>query len=408
MLTELGSRLDTAQPKWVFTLVLIPLWILYLATATFQLPYHIDPFTNVLTAWSFATDGDPYLDEAPKLVEEQYFGNLAWMVEAQGHIVSQYPPGAALLAAPFYLLDRSAEVVPMQGANDPRAPRVPIPIPSLAVAAVVASLATALAMACMALVFIPLSNNRTALAAAYVFGLATSAWAVASDSLWQHGPAMLWIAFGLLLASRKHWLSAGFAFGAAILTRPHTALIAATTGLWVGATRRKPRATLLVGVGAVVGLGILVTYNWALFGSPSIAGGYGSAFTDRAATSGLGWYAKNIVGALLDPEKGLLIWAPFLVVLIAGIPSAWRASPDWVRGSALGGFLYLLLQLKANRYSGGAGFFSYRYPLEMLTAAAPLFLLSWRHWVSKSRLRSWLLLIGVIFAVAAQAMGASF
>ncbi|NNC41124.1 MAG: hypothetical protein HKN95_10570, partial [Acidimicrobiia bacterium] len=80
--------------------------------------------------------------------------------------------------------------------------------------------------------------------------------------------------------------------------------------------------------------------------------------------------------------RGFLLWSPFLLVLIPGLRAAWKAAPAWVRGSALGGLVYLLVQYKANRFSGGGGFFTYRYPLEALTAAAPLLYLSYREWVA--------------------------
>ena len=43
----------------------------------------------------------------------------------------------------------------------------------------------------------------------------------------------------------------------------------------------------------------------------------------------------------------------------------------------------LLFQYKANRYTGGSGFATYRYPLEALTAAAPVLVLSYTEWVAK-------------------------
>ena len=45
--------------------------------------------------------------------------------------------------------------------------------------------------------------------------------------------------------------------------------------------------------------------------------------------------------------------------------------------------MYLLFQYKANRYTGGSGFATYRYPLEALTAAAPVLLLSYTEWVAE-------------------------
>jgi alpha-1,2-mannosyltransferase len=129
------------------------------------------------------------------------------------------------------------------------------------------------------------------------------------------------------------------------------------------------------------GFVLLVVYNTQMFGSPSISGGYGSGFSERAASGNLLWFAGNILGGLFDAHRGLLIWSPFLVVLAAGLPAAWRAATPWVRWSAVGGVMYLLLQYKANRFSGGDGFYGYRYPLDAMTAASPLLFLAYVKWV---------------------------
>jgi len=166
------------------------------------------------------------------------------------------------------------------------------------------------------------------------------------------------------------------------------------------------KPTLKIAAGSVLGLGALVAFNWAVFGSPSITGGYGPSFANRALSGDWWWYLRNIGGAAFDPQHGLFIWAPFLLVLIPGLVKAWKAAPDWVRGAAIGGVLYLLVQLKANRFSGGGGHFAYRYPLEALAASAPLLVLSWREWVSEHPVRTKLFAGGVVLAVVGQVIGA--
>ena len=67
-----------------------------------------------------------------------------------------------------------------------------------------------------------------------------------------------------------------------------------------------------------------------------------------------------------------MTYSPFLLILIPGLREAWRNSPDWVKGASIGGIVYLLEQLKANRFSGGTGFIGHRYPFEALNAAAAI------------------------------------
>ncbi len=365
-----------------FLLIFTPLLALYLATTMWSPPNHIDPFTNRVTAWSVGTQGTFILDDFVHLTEPDFLGNLAWIVPAGESAASQYPPGTALLAAPLYAVwPENADLESLSGLNRPDVAPVELLVPPIAPSAITASLAVSAAIGLLGVAFRRLgSTSGFALAGAYLAGLGTSAWSVAADRLWQHGPAMLWIALALVLA-RRRVLASGFAFGAAVLTRPPTAVIAAATGLYRGWKERSIRPVVLTGIGALVGVGLFLAYNQAVFGSFSISAGYGTTFQDRALDGDLAGYAKNVFLGVFSASRGFLIWSPFLVVLIPGLPAAWRAAPSWVRGSAIGGLLYLLIQYKANRFSGGSGFYSYRYPLEMLTAAAPLLYLSFKEWV---------------------------
>ncbi|MGA9595738.1 MAG: hypothetical protein WBV06_06260 [Acidimicrobiia bacterium] len=359
-----------------------PLLALYLVTASWTLPYHIDAVTNVFTAWELGTHGDVYLDHQAVLAAPEYLRTVAWVVPAGDSAASQYPPGAAAIAAPLYAIwpQQAKSIVVQNETAD--VPPVEILMPPIGPAAMTAAMVSAIAMGLLALVFCRLTDARTALIAAYVAGLGTGVWSVAADSLWQHGPAMLWIIAGVLL-STGFQLWSGLAFGAAVLTRPHTALVAAGNGLYQSWRERSVWPALKIGLGATLGLAALVWFNAVVFGSPSISGGYSGVFTERAASLDLAAWGRNLIGALVDPVRGLLVYSPFLILLLPGLPAAWRKAPDWVRGSALGGLAYILVQLKANRFSGGDTFWGYRYPLEMLAAAAPLLLLSYTEWVRR-------------------------
>lgn len=152
-----------------------------------------------------------------------------------------------------------------------------------------------------------------------------------------------------------------------------------------------------------------MAYNAAVFGSPSITGGYSDSFATRAASFDLVNYFGNVALALVHPVRGLFVYSPFLIFLIPGLPAAWRKAPGWVQGSAIGGVLYLLFQLKANRYSGGDSFWGYRYPLEALAAAGPLLLLSYTEWIrQQSALLRRLFLYAAVGSIVLTAMGAIY
>jgi len=377
------NRLSAISDGRLFLLIAAPLLTLFLATTMWQPPNNIDAFTNRVAAWSIGTQGTFILDDHAHLTDPDYLGNIAWIVATEKGAASQYPPGAALLAAPLYAVwPDDASLDSLSGSNRPDVAPVELLIPPMGPAAITASLAVAVAIGLLGVAFRQLTETPgPALVGAYVAGLGTSAWSVAANRLWQHGPAMLWIALALVLAQRR-MVGSGFAWGAAILTRPPLAVVAAATGLYRSWKERSLKPALLTSIGALVGLGLFIAYNQYIFGSWSISAGYGTSFENRALDSDLMAYAKNVFLGAFSATRGLFVWSPFLLVLIPGLRAGWKSAPSWVRGSALGGLLYLLLQYKANRFSGGGGFYSYRYPLEALTAAAPLLFLAFREWVA--------------------------
>jgi hypothetical protein len=391
----------------VLLAVTVPLLAVYLPTATWRLPYHIDPVTNALTGWYMGTQGAVFMPEHSVLTDPAYFGVVAWLVESPRGVVSQYPPGAAALSAPLYALSRSdLTTVRVAASNRPELGAVPIPLPPLWPATLAAVLVTSLASGILALTLQPHVGRRWAIATGLAFGLATGAWAVASNMLWTHGPGMLFIAIALYLCSRDRLGLAGVAFGAAILTRPHLAVVAAAVGLAIGFSRRTVSPIARIGASSGAGLGALVLYNWSVFGHPSIRGGYHTGFVENLVDPDIVAYAANVWGALFDLSNGLFIWAPFLLLLIAAVPAVWRRVPPWALGAALGGVVYLLIQLKANRFSGGDGHFAYRYPLETLMASAPLLALAAREWVWERPISRGLLVLTILAAGVGQGFGA--
>ncbi len=381
--------MDSLSPIVLFLLVVLPLFAVFFMTASRGRPYHIDPFSNVAPAWKLGTTGSLYLDEYAEFTAPEYWRSVGWFVAVDDTAVSKYPPGTALWAAPFYAVGpNDAELIEVRPTNE-RAEfdTVEILIPPLTPAAAAAALSVALALGFLALTVSRTVGPRLALAAAYVAGLGTSAWGVAADSLWQHGPAMMWIALGGLLVAAGNAWGSGVAYGFGVLTRPPTALMGAgaTVGTFWDGRRWGDAMRLAAGIG--LGLAAVVGYNSVVFGSASISGGYESGLIDSALSLDFSGYLGNVFRAFVDPRRGMLVWSPFLIVLAGGLVTGWRHAPKWARGAAIGGLLYLLLQLKANRFSGGEGFVGYRYPLEPLVAAAPLLVLSYREWVAKHRLR---------------------
>lgn len=401
---EVGDRLArrvstrvAAWPVW-FAPVLVTAFLLlvYLpTTVTTHETNYSDTSSTYLAAAQLARDGTLTLEEG--------FADAPWVVEtAEGRHVSNRFPGTIFYAAAFYAVmgAGSGEVVPT------------------APAALAAAVAAALAMGLLCLVLRRLVSPQAALAGALVGGLATSTWAISGHALWSHGPAQLVLVGSLLALGTGLHARSGLLMGASILVRPHLAVVPAVVGLHAGWARRRWRPVVAIGVTAALGLAAYLVYNHLVFGAgvtpgggeqalPQISGGYGGNWLDNVLTLPPWEWLAAIAGALVAPSRGLLTISPFLLALAPGLPVAWRRAPVWVRGAALGGLVYVLLQLRANpAFGAGFGFVVYRIQLETLTLAAPLLALAWQHWTRLTALRRrvfWTL-VGVSVAVQALAV----
>jgi alpha-1,2-mannosyltransferase len=371
-----------SRPVAFFAALFFPLFLLFTATASYDGHQVNDAIAAAVPAWQVANEGTLTIPaDAPK--------NHWWVETPEGRRVSNRFPGVIGFAVPFYLLTRGS------------APRPTVPEASLA-----AAFAAALAVALLAVALRPLVGDRLAAVAALLLGLGTNTWSVSASVLLTHGPAQLWLAVGLLAASRGVWPATAPAYALAVLTRPHLVLVPVVAAAWHAVRDRLWRAALWLAAGAAAGLGLLVAYNHHVYGAWSLQGGYEDSVGDALGSRGLVGLAVNLLGTLFSPARGLLGFSPFVLFLLVGVRPAWRAAPSWARSAALGGAAYLLLQLQANRFSGGTGFYGYRLPLEALTLATPLLVLAYREWVAPVRWRRLVLAVLVAYSVAVQVLGA--
>lgn len=366
-----------------------PLFVLYLLTLHLRASdMSIDTVSVTSSAWQVAHHGTPRLPTG-----DGYYD--AWMIPSgAGHVVSNREPGLIFLAAAFYRIVPSASVY------------------NVSPASLAAAIVTAAAMGTLGLVLRRVTSPRVAWIAALVAGTGTSTWAVSGTALWPHGPDQLYLAAAMLSLAMGRSFGAGVAFALAAITRPPLALVAAVMGIWASAKRRSAGPMMVIGVASACGLAGFLAYSHAFWGgglqSQYTAAGNGDFQGQFLALgpSAIGHFALNIVGTLISPGRGVFVGSPFLLVLLPGLRAAWRAAPDWARSSAVGGLLYMTVQLKANRFSGGDYFWGYRYPIELLTLAAPLLVLSWHVYASRTtRRRAWFWSL-VVAAVALQLLGA--
>ena len=373
---------------WAFTF--IPLAGLYLATLREPTTIaNYDPAAVSPSAWAIAHHGTPIVSQS------DWPGINSWFVPVgNGDVVSNRAPGLVLIAVPFYLLFHSAD-------PDDQAP-----------SAITAAIVTAAAMATLAIVIRRLASARIAWVSALIAGTATTTWTVSGTSLWPHGPDQLFLVIALLGVAGERYALSGIGFAASLLTRPPLGVVAAVMGVYESVRRRSVRPALVIGAWSSLGLAGFLAYSARYWhgglDSQYTAVGPGLVHQFLDVTPSAWWsLAVNVFGTFGALGHGILVTSPFLIPLAAGLPAVWRTSPHWMRSAAIGGAVYLLIQLKSNRFNGGEGFWGYRYPLPMLTLAAPLLFLAWRDWVAPCARRRAAFIALVILSIANEIVGAT-
>jgi alpha-1,2-mannosyltransferase len=351
-----GTRSRLAAPA-LFTGLLS----LFLLTSQSR-PTMTDVVATSASAWKLGRHGTLILNDLP---------HTPWLVHGLQGLVTNRFPGSVFWAAPFYWAF---------GSNDPLN-NMP--------GAVAAATASAAAMTALFLILRRLVSDRVALVATLVMALATPTWTVSADSLFTHGPAQMLLLIGMMLIARQSYLSGFVSLGLATLVRPHLIVVSLTIGLVVAWRERRPRALVCAVVGAATGALLLVAYNHHVYGVWDVRGGYRATMTDPGGV-GLGHFAINVIGTFLSAKRGIFILTPFFVMLVPGLRAAWQAAPIFVRASTLGGVVYTLTQLWLIRFTGGDGFYPYRVTIEGLTLCAPLMVLAWTEWTSRTQdRRTW-------------------
>lgn len=356
--------------------------------ANFRPLSQVDTVAAPYAAWSLVERGT---------LELQYYEALDKFVpgaireDDRGRRISIYPPGSALAAVPI--------VLPFTLVRDEP--------PGSGAMRRIGKLAGASASA-LAVVFFWLTCLRLlpkeAPAATILFAFGTGLWAVASQSLWQHGPATLWLtvalyarvaveanAPGVQQSVRKSAaceLLAGLALGLAVVTRPTTALFGAAA-LFAAALRGRWMACVRMSAGMAIPVGLLLIYNQALYGA-ALAGGYAGA---------LAWQAPwvGVVGLLVAPSRGLFVYSPAMLFAVVGVLGLGRKRvvlPGAIRGellayAAAAGLTLLLYASSWQRWGGWC--YGPRYLIESMPVLCLFVAIASRRIGRRSvRARAWL------------------
>jgi hypothetical protein len=297
---------------------------------------------------SILRHGNFYLDQlvAPGQKKIPYY-----LTESDGHYVSDYPVGAAVMALPFYVPSVVCGVNPGS--------RVFSELEKVSAATIVALSALLLYLAAARV-----TADWMAMLLTLVYAFGSSSLSVSSQALWQHGPAQLALTAAIYCLVRARdeprWAGyAGLPLAFEVITRPADALIAAPLGVYVLASYRREIGTFLAT--AIAPILFQLWYSDSYFGTPFRVQFFNAPHSPGAqAVLPAIWttpISSGLAVVLLSPGRGLLFYSPIFILSLAGLALAWRANGDvLLRYLGIGAILSILLVARWHKTSGGESF----------------------------------------------------
>jgi hypothetical protein len=236
------------------------------------------------------------------------------LVPVNGHVHYLYPPGTSLLALPFVAIADAlgVSVVDTTGAYDRAAEKVL----QHALAALVVALLVGVLYAGARLRL----ARGPALAVALGAAFATQLWSTASRALWSHTFEVLLVGLALVHLLRCELRGAPLrpvalatALAWSFFVRPTAAISVLAITAWVAL--RRPAALPRLLVAGAAWLAAFLALSWASYGS--LLPPYYQPGRHELAPS-----AGSLLGLLVSPGRGLLVYVP-LAAFVAGLV-AWR------------------------------------------------------------------------------------
>lgn len=268
----------------------------------------IDGYFSVATAHSIICQGDTTIDEYTTMREDP---NFAWAIIAEwdGHVYDNYPIGAPLLAIPLLLS------VPCEAAGDLS------PAHSQYFGLVLARLQCGITLAFIyksARLFL---TRPFALGIALCTALGTSVWSTTSMGYWPQTASIMVLSlttYLLLYMARRGKTAAlyfailGLLVAFSYVVRPTNILTVVVVSATLIYSCRQNRRGLMAyfAVAGIVAM-LFFAYSWQTFGDlrPSY----------YQQELGSPDFAQALAGLLISPGRGLIIFTPFLIMVVVSV-----------------------------------------------------------------------------------------
>lgn len=331
---------------WIF----LSFQFFYLLTSTGRVRTP-DEYNTLYTTESLVLRGSTAVPQAVQL--HNFYGRY----DRAGQPRAAYPPGQALLCAPWYAAGQYLL------AHLPGVPRedtdLIVAFSSCLSSATFSAVTVALFFLLLCGIGIPL---RAALFAAIIVGLGTPIFAYSGWLFSEPLTSAIFMGVALLLFGRGHeavgWRAAfvaGVILGLATIVRPTNVLAIPVFAAAVLVRDGKPalRAALLLCAASAIGVALLLAHNMLLFGGP-FQFGYPTAAEGAKRLNTFDtplW--KGLYGFLLSPGKSVFIFAPPVIVALAGLRRLWKLERGAATVAIALPLLYLFFYARYTQWEGG-------------------------------------------------------
>jgi hypothetical protein len=341
-----NSRSGWRVAIWIF----LSFQFFYLLTSTGRVRTP-DEYNTLYTTESLVLRGSTAVPQAVQL--HNFYGRY----DRTGQPRAAYPPGQALLCAPWYAFGQYLLA---------RLPGVPREDTDLIVAfssclssATFSALTVAFFFLLLFGIGIPVG---TAMFGATIVGLGTPILAYSAWLFSEPLTASIFMGVALLLFGRGRqaitWRAAsvaGLILGLATIVRPTNVLAIPVFAVAVLVRDGKPalRTAFLLCAASVIGVAILLAHNTLLFGGP-FQFGYPTAAEGAKRLNTFDtplW--KGLYGFLLSPGKSVFIFAPPVIVALAGLRRLWKLERGVATVAIALPLLYLFFFARYTQWEGG-------------------------------------------------------